>query len=352
MKKQDLFKVLVGFILTISILSCNFRNAENILIVFNTDTSSLSDSLKVLKSFRKIDNFFVLNYSGVYDDKTRLLQEWFNTHADNNYKPTGCSVFYTFNDTNQGFLGQNFDLDSDVPKCGILFGQYCPYGKYKSFSFSRIEDLQTADKKGLSMSIDPSNLTDFQKSCVLYFPFYAVGGINEHGLAIGIASIPSQMIKETENRNPIFVTNFARQLLDNCRTIDEAVKISQKYYLYDHSLSTISHHILIGDSTGNSVMIEYKNGKMAYVYSNHKFQFFTNKYIIDNSNENLNQCWRYKIIKERLSESNANLNIQDCLSLLKRVKNNTIWTVVYDLKNKQGMFTVYGCFTKQYKFGF
>jgi hypothetical protein len=352
MKNQNLSKVLVGVIIISSVLSCNFKNYESILIDFKTDTSSLADSIKVLKSFKKMDNFFVLNYTGIYDDRTSLLQKWFDSHVGYKYRPTGCSVFYTSKNANQGFLAQNFDRDSDVPDIGILFGRYCPIGKYKSFSLSRIEDLQTEDMKGLTRNINPSNLTDYQRYLVLFFPFFSVGGINEHGLAIGIASIPSQLIKETENRSPIFVTHFIRQLLDNCRTIDEAIKLSKKYYIYDRSLCTITHHILIGDSTGHSVMIEYKNGKMDYVLSDQKFQLFTNKPIIDNSNENLNQCWRFKIINERLSESNANLNIQDCLSVLKKVKNNTMWTVVYDLKNKQGIFTVYGDFTKQYKFGF
>lgn len=352
MKEQNLLKLFLSVLLTCLAFSCNFKNNEQILIDFKTDTSSLSDSLKILKSFKKMNNFFVLNYSGDYDDKTRLLQEWFNSHAEYIYKPTGCSVFWTGNEINQGFLGQNFDQDDGVSKCGILFGKYSPSGKYKSFSFSRIEDLQTADNKGLNINVNPSSLTDFQKSSVLYFPFYAVGGINEHGLAVGIASIPSQLIKEKENRSPIFVTNFIRQLLDNCRTVDEAVTLSKKYYLYDHSLSTISHHFLIADSIGHSVIIEYRTGRMDYIYDNEGFQLFTNNQIIENSNENLNKCWRFKIINERLSVHNTNLNIQDYLSILDQVKNNTIWSVMYDLKNKQGIFTVYGSFSKQYKFEF
>jgi hypothetical protein len=343
MGKQYLIKAIVFVTLTNAVFSCNFKSTEQVLINFETDTSSLLDSSKTLKSFRKIDNFYVLNYTGMYDDKINWLQDYFNTNADKNYMPSGCSVFYTSNNVNQEFLGQNLDL----PDCGVLFGKYSSPNKYKSFSFSRIDDM-----KDFSKSTNPSNLTDFQKTCILYFPFYAVGGMNEHGLTIGIASIPSQMIKETENRKPIFVTNFIRQLLDNCRTIDEAVKLSHEYYLFDHSLSTISHHFLIGDSTGHSVVIEYKNGKMDYVFSNQRSQFFTNKNIIDNSEQNLNQCWRFKIINEKFSKSNPDFNIQDGLSILKRVKNNTIWSVVYDLKNKQGIFTVYGSFTKQYKFGF
>jgi penicillin V acylase-like amidase (Ntn superfamily) len=229
----------------------------------------------------------------------------------------------------------------------VLFGKYSSNGKYKSIAFSRIEDMQ-----GFNRETNPSNLTNAQRISVLFFPFYAVGGINEHGVALGIAGISSQKIRETDNRKPIFVTNFIRQILDNCKTIDDAVRLSHEYYFYDHSLTTNSHHLLIGDSTGHSVIIEYKNGKMEYVYPNQNFQLFTNNNIIDNSTDNLNKCWRYKTINNQLSKRDSGFDTQAYLKILNKATNNTNWSVVYDLKNKQGIFTIYGNFSKQYKFGF
>ena len=345
------FSHVLNLVLVSSLLTtCNFKNLEQIQIGFENDSSDLTDSLKTVNSFSKKDNFFVLNYVGSYDDKIQWLQDYFNQHAGVDFKPnpSGCSVFYASNDSNKNYLGQNVDL----PACSVLFGKYSSNEKYKSFSFSRIEDLETESKKGLNRSINPSKLTDFQKTCVLFFPFYAVGGMNERGLAVGIAGITSQVIKETKNRKPIFVTNLIRQILDNCKTIDDAVQLSHDYYFYDHSLTTNSHHLLIGDSTGRSLIIEYKNGKMEYVYPNQKFQLFTNNYVIDNSIDNLNECWRYKSINDQLSKRNSRFDIQDYLKILDKAKNNTNWSVVYDLKNKQGIFTIYGSYSKQYKFGF
>lgn len=336
----------LNFILVSSLLTaCSFKSSEQIQIGFENNTSDLSDSLKTINSFNKKDNFFVLNYVGNYDDKIQWLQDYFNQHAGVDFKPnpSGCSVFYATNDSNRNYLGQNVDL----PACNVLFGKYSSNGKYKSIAFSRIEDMQ-----GFNKETNPSNLTNAQKTSVLFFPFYAVGGINEHGVAVGIAGIPSQMIKETENRKPIFVTNLIRQILDNCKTIDDAVQLSHDYYFYDHSLTTNSHHLLIGDSTGHSVIIEYKNGKMEYVYPNQNFQLFTNNYIIDNSMDNLKQCWRFKSINNQLSKRDSGFVIQDYLKILDKAKNNTNWSVIYDLKNKQGIFTIYGNFSKQYKFGF
>jgi len=336
----------LNFILVSSLLTaCNFKSSEQIQIGFENNTSDLTDSLKTINSFSKKDNFFVLNYVGNYDDKIQWLQDYFNQHAGVDFKPnpSGCSVFYATNDSNKNYLGQNVDL----PACNVLFAKYSSNEKYRSIAFSRIEDMQ-----GFNKETNPSNLTNAQKTSILFFPFYAVGGINEHGVAVGIAGIPSQMIKETENRKPIFVTNLIRQILDNCKTVDDAVQLSHDYYFYDHSLTTNSHHLLIGDSTGCSVIIEYKNGKMEYVYRNQNFQLFTNNYIIDNSTDNLNQCWRYKSINKQLSKRNSGFDIQDYLKILDKAKNNTNWSVVYDLKNKQAIFTIYGNLSKQYKFGF
>jgi len=91
---------------------------------------------------------------------------------------------------------------------------------------------------------------------------------------------------------------------------------------------------------------------MEYIYPNQNFQLFTNNNIIDNSTDNLNKCWRYKTINNQLSKRDSGFDTQAYIKILNKATNNTNWSVVYDLKNKQGIFTIYGNFSKQYKFGF
>lgn len=345
MKNQGIIKTFLLLLLSLTIVGCNQKKDNIIQLTFVNENSSLSDSINTINSFKRNDKFFILNYTCEYDSYVDWLQNYFNSIAGIDFKPgqSGCSVFYASSDTEKNFLSQNVDS----PSCTPLFGKYSSHGKYKSFAFSRIEDM-----KGFDKGIDPSNLTNDQKTSLLFFPFYSVGGINEYGLAVGIAGIPSQLIKDTLNKEPIYVTNFMRQILDNCKTVDEAIKFSTKYYIYDHSLSTNSHHFLIGDSFGKSVILEYANGKLDYKFEDKRFQLFTNNPVIEKSMEDLSQCWRYKTLNKKLTKINPETTNQDYLTFLNDAKNNTNWSVVYDLNEKRGIFTIYGDFSKRYKFNF
>lgn len=161
MKTKYYLHTLTLILVSYFLITCNFKSSEQIQIGFENNTSDLSDSLKTINSFKKKDNFFVLNYVGNYDDKMLWLQDYFNQHAGVDFKPnpSGCSVFYATNDSNKNYLGQNVDL----PACNVLFGKYSSNGKYKSIAFSRIEDMQ-----GFNKETNPSNLTNAQKTSVFF----------------------------------------------------------------------------------------------------------------------------------------------------------------------------------------
>jgi penicillin V acylase-like amidase (Ntn superfamily) len=198
-----------------------------------------------------------MNYYGNYEERLSFLHNWILTHADTNFNPrhnivsSYCSIFTFVDDTSGIFLGRNFDWGDG---CGILLAKYNPPGKYCSFAFSRTEDLK------FSRYSEPKKFTPEEKVHFLFFPFYAVDGINEKGLAVGVAGVNSQKLKLSSDKELIFITLFVRYILDNCKNVDEVIQLSKNYNLYDGTLSTISHHLLVADADGASLIIEYKNG--------------------------------------------------------------------------------------------
>jgi len=306
---------------------------------FSADTTMLANTINSIKKFEDI---FLISYFDDYNHRLEWMHNYFLAQKDTAFQPSGCSLFSVSGDSGKIYFGRNFDDKN----CSILLGKYTAPGKFRSFSFSRLEDLR------FNRNMQIQDFSEKQIEEFLCFPFLAEDGMNEHGLAIAVASVKPQRIIEKENREPIFILLFIRKVLDECKTVEEVISFSKQYYIYDNSLSTNAHHLLVADSTGKHLVIEYANGRMNFIQAKRNFEIITNYPVSNKTPEEMKFCWRYKTILDNFQDSAEALNKFRSMKLLEDVYDGTTWSVVFDLNSKSGTFAKYGHYNKYYKFGF
>jgi hypothetical protein len=279
MKRQTSHSLCV-VIIAASVLICSSgcRSSRTITLTFGSPGIPGSDSANTIASIQRVDEIFCMTYSGSYDERLGSLHTWMITHTDTDFHPDhnanlppDCSIFSTTSHSGGPFFGRNLDN----PRTGILVAQYNPPGKYRSFAFSMLEDL------GIRRNVLPENLSTDEKMRFLMFPYYPADGMNEKGLAVGLAGVHPQRVAHSTDRQLVHVALFICMDLDNCATVDEAVELSRHCDIFDGSLGTISHHFLVADADGNSAILKYYQGQMQDIHAHDAWQVITNIFVYD-----------------------------------------------------------------------
>ncbi len=92
------------------------------------------------------------------------------------------------------------------------------------------------------------------------FPFE---GINEAGLFISSMGLSRETeYPEPDARPPLFVFQWVQYQLDNFSTIEEVIASQQEARITHSKELQIGIHFLVGDSTGNSAVLEWLNGQL------------------------------------------------------------------------------------------
>lgn len=157
-----------------------------------------------------------------------------------------------------------------------------------------------------------------------YSDLHPQGGMNEHGLFFDGVSAPYLEIKDSKNKiSPHY--NLSEKLLEECRTVEEALEMFDKYYLKYFEKGAF----LIADKTGASIVIEGDS----IIYKKGNYQVQTNFY---QSNPSLGgyPCHRFDIAENMLSNCEI-LTIPFVRSVLRAVhsEGGTVYSNIYDLRN-------------------
>ena len=116
------------------------------------------------------------------------------------------------------------------------------------------------------------------------FDIATVDGMNEKGLVANILYLTeSEYIKPKKNdkRKPLSISMWVQYFLDNYATVDEAVKDMKKGKVYIMTAEIPNDgrqaglHLTISDSTGDSAIFEYIDGKLN-IYHSKEYQVATN----------------------------------------------------------------------------
>jgi hypothetical protein len=250
-----------------------------------------------------------------------------------------CSVFSAKNGDSI-IVGRNWD-NQNVGS--IIVSLYRPSSGYVSISFSRAIDM------GFPMNVDLEDMRSTPLgSRLLLAPFYACDGMNERGLCATVTGISQVHVEPVKGKEFVFVMFLVRKILDQAKSVDEAVRLVEKYVPFDLEKNSLNCHFFVADSSGRSVVLEYRDDGWKRTYSEKPWQVMTNKVVYGVPDAKLREaCWRYKTMFETFEKTNARIDWQGGLQALKNVsQEGTTWSVIYSPTLKDVHFSVYQSWEK------
>jgi hypothetical protein len=245
-----------------------------------------------------------------------------------------CSVFSS-GDENHMIVGRNWDNENVG---SIIVSLYRPEKGFSSISFSRSIDMN------FPLNID---LVSFRShpaaKKLLLSPFYSFDGINEHGFVVSVAGVNQVSVRQRSGKELIYVPLLIRILLDQSKTIEEAIEIVDTYVPFDLDQDSLNSHFFVADASGRSVILEYVDDEWKKFFTETSWQVLENRPIHSMTDEELRaKGWRYRTMSESLESAEENLDWEDGLRILKDVaQKGTSWSVIYSPTGKDLYFSVY-----------
>lgn len=98
----------------------------------------------------------------------------------------------------------------------------------------------------------------------------------------------------------------------------------------------IGFHVLIGDTSGRSVILEYCDGELQAIPNGEPWQVITNMPVYDLTiHQQRAQCVRFQTIYDRLESAGGSIGRIEGMNILSSVGHYyTQWSAVYDMTSK------------------
>jgi len=321
---KPVWKMLV--ILTIPILtSCSTRSAS----YRSTPQPTLSNETATLLSLERVDEYplYTMRYYGTHPGRTRaqalagLSQPTLVSAPKSCGATWACSLFAALGHEENRLLGRNFDWNFSPAL--LLFTD--PADGYASVSMVDIEYLGFGDDRS-------KNLIDLpleERRALLDAPSLPFDGMNEKGLAVGMAAVPAEDMPYDPQRKTLDQLEVIREILDHAATVDEAIEILDSYNI---DMGSVPVHYLIASASGDSAVVEFYKGEMVVFRNESQWQVATNFLLASTNRNDQGQCWRYDLIEGRLDELKGRISSENAVRLLAEVsQDHTQWSIVYHM---------------------
>ena len=311
-----MFKLKRFLLATLSLILASCGAMATPLPVQPTAESFLTEQqVATLGSLQKVDDYplYTMRYYGSSESGLS-----FSTDSNSSLS-WGCSLFAAMGGADK-FYGRNFDWE--MSPALLLFNQ--PTDGYDSVSMVDIAYL-VGDKA--------YTLTDLpieQRQALLDAPALPFDGMNERGLAVGMAAVPADKVQPDPNKETIDSLMVIRKMLDQAGNVEEAVAILQSYNIEWGGGPPL--HYLIADRSGRAVLAEFYQGELHLLYNSQPWHLATNflRSAIDGSPAG--QCSRYDNLDDALSAAEGRVDSTDAMSLLQKVSQpSTQWSIVYEM---------------------
>ncbi len=275
---------------------------------------------QALASLRKVDPYPL--YSMAYHGD--IATDPVDLPASASPARWSCALFAALGDPRSAVYGRNFDWQYSP---ALLLFVY-PTEGYASVSmvdlayladeddFQRLDRLPTSQRRYLLQAVQ--------------MPF---DGMNEAGLAIGMAAVPAARAPDSPGLAPIDSLTVMREVLDHAGDVNEAVSILGKYRIQWGSGPPL--HYLVADASGSAALVEFLDGEMVVIPNTQPWHLATN-FTLTGQASAAGNCPRYDRIQAKLESTEGALSPQQALELLATTAQKiTQWSVVYDLSQLQ-----------------
>jgi len=306
-------------------------------VEFRTPVASNSDVVRTLQSVVKvqgIDGLYLATHSGDHEslfqeENRKLIEEPVISDRSRH-----CSVF-SVGAAGSVLMGRNWDNENVG---SIIISHYSPKDAYSSVSFSRSIELGF----GRGLRLDTIQSVELGKRLMLA-PFYAVDGINEHGLAVAVAGDAESAVGPVKGRTPVFISYLIRKMLDQAKTTEEAVALANDYVPFLLDENTLVAHLMIVDATGRSTILEYVDDQWRPKNGVGGWQALSTKRVYGVPDDDLRKnCWRYRGMSEALEARAGAIDWRGSMEILRAVEQKgTTWSIVYSPSTLDVYFSVY-----------
>jgi hypothetical protein len=286
-----------------------------------------AEEAMTLESLTKVDEYplYTLHFYAPYDlaasaqDVAGHSSDLTERACESNW---ACSLFASLGDESKMLFGRNFDWDFSPAM--LLFTH--PSTGYASVSMVDIAYLGFGDDSAHELTELPIE----ERVPLLQAPLLPFDGMNERGLAIGMAAVPSGNMTSDPDKDTVGSLRVMRMILDQAATIDEAVAILENHNIDFRGGPPL--HYLVADATGRAVLVEFYAGRMVVLTTSNPWHQATNFLRSSVGESAEGNCWRYDLIGERLADSAGEMSAEEALTLLQDVSQpNTQWSIVYGI---------------------
>lgn len=294
--------------------------------------SSFSDQeFEALSTIERVDEYplYVMTLTGPFRSRDEFGDALEPHEVNPRYSQVhqdrwACSLFTALGDPGSMVFGRNFDWRFSP---ALLLFTHPPDG-YASVSMVDIDYLLDEPFTNALLDLDIDD-----RASLLKAPFWPFDGMNERGVAIGMAAVPASELPFDKTKDTLDSLQIMRDVLDHASSTVEAVEIFKMINIDMGGGPPL--HYLITDATGEAVIIEFLNGSMVEIWQENPWLAATNYLLSDEGNSSGDRCWRYDTISERMHTNDGRMDSSTAMSILRDVaQENTQWSVVYDVSER------------------
>lgn len=294
------------------------------------------DEARTILSLQKMDDypFYTMTYYGDY----QLDYTVDNPNLKASKDSMMCSSFLARNEKGEPLFCRN--LDYALANHPIVMVDTSAPQKYAGLGVCDLYYLGFGKDKLPTGSL-------FSDRMLLMAPRITIDGMNEYGVALAMLSVPHAEPTLDPNKQTIDEGAAVRLVLDQAKTVSEAVEVLKGYNMLFHDGAS---HFMIADGNGDSAVVEFVNREIVVIKSDNPWQVVTNFILSGNSREGVGQN-RYQLAEETLEKTNGVLSEEGAMKLLSQVSQpGTLWSVVYNLKTGEASLALKMKYDKLYTF--
>jgi len=295
-----------------------------------------ADQAATLGSLERVDDYplYTMRYYGSY---ARRVSSAPGAGGPGSPPPPGgggegvaagpaCELFAALGDPEHMLYGRNFDWEYSPAL--LLFTD--PPDGYASVSMVDIAYLGFGGDRAGRVA----DLPLAERQALLRAPYWPFDGMNEHGLAVGMAAVPPGAMRPDPAKQTIDSLGVIREILDRARDVDQGMAILRSYNVDMGGGPPL--HYLLADPSGRSVLVEFYQGRMVVMPNQAPWHAATNFLRAAAGDSAVGECWRYDTLQRRLAQAEGRLAVPQALELLGDVSQpSTQWSVVYGMSSGQ-----------------